>query len=174
VARGVLVGIVAPDELGLPLTDGDAAMKVYELSAFGIDNLTLVERPDPKPGPGQVLLRVKALSLNYRDLLVVKGLYNPRMRLPAVPFSDGAGEVAAVGDGVTRVKVGDRAAICMQKWLDGGPDEAKAKSSLGGGAEGMLAEMVVLHEDGVVHPGPPDRRGGGHALLPSRPGTRAE
>jgi NADPH:quinone reductase-like Zn-dependent oxidoreductase len=98
-----------------------------------------------------VLIRVKALSLNYRDLLVVKGLYNPRMRLPAVPFSDGAGEVVAVGDGVTRVKVGDRVAgIFMQKWLDGGIDEAKAKSSLGGGAEGMLAELVALHEDGVV------------------------
>src|SRR5262249_17849830 len=94
----------------------------------------------------------RAVSLNYRDLLMVKGLYNPKLRLPMVPVSDGVGDVAAVGAGVTRVKVGDRVAgNLIQKWLAGEPTEAKARSALGGGQEGMLTEAVVLHEDGVVH-----------------------
>jgi NADPH:quinone reductase-like Zn-dependent oxidoreductase len=135
-------------------------MKVIELqNGFGIDNVNLAERPDPKPGPGQVLLRMRAFSLNYRDLLVVKGSYNPKLRLPLVPLSDGVGEVVGVGDGVTRVKIGDRVAgIFMQKWLAGDLNEEKARSALGGGSratpetasDGMLAEKVVLHEDGVV------------------------
>jgi NADPH:quinone reductase-like Zn-dependent oxidoreductase len=84
--------------------------------------------------------------------MVVKGLYNPRLPLPLVPFSDGAGDVVAVGNGVSRVKVGDRVAgIFMQTWLAGELTDAKARSALGGGAEGMLAEYVVLHEDGVVN-----------------------
>jgi NADPH:quinone reductase-like Zn-dependent oxidoreductase len=128
-------------------------MKAYELQhTFGIDSLTLVDRLEPRPGHGQVLLQMRAFSLNYRDLLMIKGLYNPKLQLPFVPFSDGVGRVAAVGDGVTRVKTGDRVAgIFMQQWLDGEVTEAKAKSSLGGGGVGMLAEQVVLHEDGVVH-----------------------
>src|SRR5262245_47297289 len=123
-------------------------MKRYELTAFGIESLTVTERPAPQPGPGQVLLKMRAFSLNYRDLLVVKGLYNPKLRLPMVPFSDGVGEVSAIGAGVLGVKPGERVAgIFMQKWLAGGLTEAKAKTSLGGGGEGMLAEYVVLHED---------------------------
>jgi NADPH:quinone reductase-like Zn-dependent oxidoreductase len=127
-------------------------MKAYELqNSFGLDSLTLVDRPEPRPGPGQVLLKMRAWSLNYRDLLVVKGLYNPKVRLPFVPLSDGVGEVTEAGTGVTRVKPGERVAgIFMQDWLDGEPTEAKAKSSLGGGGPGMLAEYVVLHENGVV------------------------
>src|SRR5437773_8337939 len=115
-------------------------MKVHELrNGFGFDNLTLAERPDPRPGPGQVLIKMRAVSLNYRDLLVIKGAYNPKLRLPLVPLSDGVGEVAAAGDGVGRVKVGDRVAgLFMQKWLAGQIDEEKAKSSLGGGGTGML------------------------------------
>jgi NADPH:quinone reductase-like Zn-dependent oxidoreductase len=119
--------------------------------AFGIDNLQLIDRPEPKPGPGQVLLKMKAWSLNYRDLLVVKGLYNPKLKLPFVPLSDGIGEVIGVGDGVTRVKVGDRVAGCfMQRWLAGELTDAGAKSGLGGAIDGIAAEQVVLHEDGVV------------------------
>ena len=73
-------------------------MKLYLIqSAFGIDNLTLSEQPEPKPGPFQVPLKMRAFSLNYRDLLVVKGLYNPKLKLPFVPFSDGVGEVVALG-----------------------------------------------------------------------------
>ena len=128
-------------------------MKVFEIrDNFGIDNLVLAERPQPSPGYGQILVKVRAVSLNYRDLLVVKGLYNPKLPLPLIPFSDGAGDVVAVGDGVSRVKVGDRvAAIFMQTWLGGELTESNARSALGGGIDGMLAEYVVLHEDGVVH-----------------------
>src|SRR3954453_17829331 len=117
---------------------GGEPMRVIELqNGFGIDNLAGAERPEPKPGFGQVVLKMRAWSLNYRDLLVVKGAYNPKLRLPLPPLSDGVGEVAAVGDGVTRVKAGDRVAgIFMQRWLDGDVTEAKARSSLGGGAEG--------------------------------------
>ena len=73
-------------------------MRVFELRAFGLDSLTLTERPEPKPGPGQVLLQMRAFALNYRDLLVVKGVYNPKQRLPLVPLSDGVGKVVAVGE----------------------------------------------------------------------------
>jgi NADPH:quinone reductase-like Zn-dependent oxidoreductase len=127
-------------------------MKAYEIrNTFGIDSLTLAERPAPRPGPGQVLLQMRAFSLNYRDLMVVKGLYNPRLPLPLVPFSDGVGQVAAVGDGVTRVKVGERVCpLFMPKWIAGDLTEVKARSALGGGNEGLLAEQVVLDQEGMV------------------------
>lgn len=128
-------------------------MKAYELQGgFGLDALTLVERPTPRPGPGQVLLRLRAWSLNYRDLMIVKGTYNPKLRLPVIPLSDGVGEVAAVGEGVTRVKVGDRVAgLFMQNWLAGGLTEEKARPSLGGGGvDGLLAEFAVLPQEGVL------------------------
>jgi NADPH:quinone reductase-like Zn-dependent oxidoreductase len=119
--------------------------------AFGIDNLHIIDRPEPKPGAGQVLLTMKAWSLNYRDLLVIKGHYNPKLKFPFVPLSDGVGEVIGVGDGVTRVKVGERVAGCfMQRWIAGGVTDAAAKSALGGAIPGILEEQVVLHEEGVV------------------------
>ena len=85
--------------------------------------------------------------------MIVKGHYNPKLKMPAVPLSDGVGEVVEVGPGVTRVKVGDRVAgAFMPKWVAGEIDEAKARSALGGGgADGMLAEFVAIHEEGVVH-----------------------
>jgi NADPH:quinone reductase-like Zn-dependent oxidoreductase len=127
-------------------------MKAYEIKDFSIDELKAVDRPMPKPGPGQVLVKVSAVSLNYRDLLVIKGLYSRHLPLPLIPFSDGSGQVVETGDGVGRVKVGDRVAgIFMQKWLAGRLDEEKAGSALGGSIDGMLAEYVVLHEDGLVH-----------------------
>jgi NADPH:quinone reductase-like Zn-dependent oxidoreductase len=126
-------------------------MKVWQISSFGVDRLEMVERPDPQPGRGEVLIAVKAVSLNYRDLMVVEGRYNPKMALPRIPCSDGAGEVIAVGDGVTSVKAGDRVAgIFMQNWIDGKPAAAKQKGALGGDIDGMLAEKVVLHEPGIV------------------------
>ncbi len=128
-------------------------MKTVELQdRFGIDALNVVQRPDPRPGHGEVLLRMRAWSLNYRDLLVVKGLYNARIKLPIVPLSDGVGEVVAVGDGVTRVKVGDRVAgNFLQGWVAGELTDARARTALGGGQQGMLAGQVVLAEKGVVH-----------------------
>lgn len=132
-------------------------MKAYELQGgFGIEALTLTERPGALPGGGQILVKMRAWSLNYRDLMLVKGQYNPKLRLPFTPLSDGVGEIVAVGvgegEGVTRVKVGDRVAgIFMQKWIEGEVTEAKAKSALGGAIPGLLAEQVVLDQDGVVH-----------------------
>jgi NADPH:quinone reductase-like Zn-dependent oxidoreductase len=143
-----------------------AAMKVVSFDRFDIDALTVSERPEPQPGPGQVLVRLKAWSLNYRDLLVVTGQYNPRLKLPFVPLSDGAGEVVGVGPGVRRVKVGDRVAGCfMQDWTAGPLSDAQAKSALGGGREGVLAEYGVLEEDGVV-PVPPHLSDEEAATLP--------
>ena len=126
-------------------------MHVGQFSSFGVDSLEFVERSTPQPGPGEVLVRVHAISLNYRDLLMVKGLYNPKLKLPRIPCSDGAGEVAAVGQGVTRWKTGDRVAgIFMQNWLDGPLTPAKSKGALGGDIDGMLAEYVVLRDTGLV------------------------
>jgi NADPH:quinone reductase-like Zn-dependent oxidoreductase len=127
-------------------------MRAYEIGeAFGIDHLSIADHEIPKPGYGQALIKVRAVSLNYRDLMVVKGLYNPRIPLPFTPFSDGAGDVVAIGEGVSRVTVGDRVAgIFMQDWLAGEMTEAKQRSALGGGGQGMLAEYVVLREEGLV------------------------
>jgi len=122
-------------------------------SPKGIDSLTLAERPDPTPGPRQVLVRVRATSLNYRDLITVEGSSARAAPKPdLVPLSDGAGEVLAVGPGVTRVKAGDRVAGCfMQNWVGGAIDEAAQASAMGGAIDGMLTELAVLEEDGVVH-----------------------
>src|ERR1700733_5972564 len=126
-------------------------MRVWQISSFSVDSLEFVERPTPMPGAGEVLVQVRAISFNYRDLLVVKGVYNPKLRLPRIPVSDGSGEVAAVGEGVTRWKVGDRgAAIFMQNWIDGPPTAEKSRGALGGDIDGMLAEYVVLKETGLV------------------------
>ncbi|HTX40887.1 MAG TPA: NAD(P)-dependent alcohol dehydrogenase [Acidobacteriaceae bacterium] len=126
-------------------------MKAWRISSFGVNNLELATLPDPHPQRGQIVVKVHAVSLNYRDLMVVEGLYNPKMHLPRIPCSDGAGEVAAVGEGVTRVKPGDRVAgIFMQNWIDGDPDVQKIRGALGGDIDGMLAEFVVLRDEGVV------------------------
>ena len=90
-------------------------MRVWEIQGdFGLENLAIAERPEPEPGPGEVVVGVRACSLNYRDLQVVRGLYDPKMPLPRVPFPDGAGEVVAVGEGVTRWERGieSRASSC--------------------------------------------------------------
>jgi NADPH:quinone reductase-like Zn-dependent oxidoreductase len=126
-------------------------MRAWQVSAFGIDSLEFVERAVPPPGADEVLVGVRAVSFNYRDLMVVKGLYNPKMNLPRIPCSDGAGEVVAIGSGVTRWKPGDRVAgIFMQNWLDGPPTAAKTRGALGGDIDGMLSEFAVLNEDGLV------------------------
>jgi NADPH:quinone reductase-like Zn-dependent oxidoreductase len=127
-------------------------MKAFRLHEFGGPSaLKLEEIPEPAPGPGEVLLKLRSVSLNYRDLMVTKGVYNPRLKLPLIPVSDGAGEVAAIGAGVTRFKLGDRAvASFMPAWVDGPLDETKSRSALGADASGMLAEEVVLPEMGLL------------------------
>jgi NADPH:quinone reductase-like Zn-dependent oxidoreductase len=127
-------------------------MKTMCIHRLGdLDGLRMEERPDPRPGPGQVRVRVRAAALNYRDLLIIKGVYSRNLALPLVPLSDGAGEVVEVGAGATRFTVGARVAgIFMQTWLDGALTEAKSKSALGGAINGVLSEQVVLSEDGLV------------------------
>lgn len=125
------------------------AVRVHQLG--GPEGLRIDELPEPVPGPGEVAIRVRAAALNYRDLLMLKGSYNPRITLPFVPLSDGAGEVAAVGAGVTRFRPGDRVAgAFMPDWVDGAPSEEKARTALGAGGVGMLAGTVVLPAAGVV------------------------
>jgi NADPH:quinone reductase-like Zn-dependent oxidoreductase len=115
-------------------------MRTWQVREFGIDSLSLADAPDPAAGPGQVILRTRAWSLNYRDLMVVKGEYNPKMQVPAVPLSDCAGEVVECGPGVTRVKAGDRVMGCfMPKWISGEPDEAAMRSALGAGGTAGVA-----------------------------------
>lgn len=126
-------------------------MRAWQISSFGVDSLEFVERSMPSPAPGEVLIRVRAISFNYRDLMTVKGLYNPKMHLPRIPCSDGAGEVVVVGEGVTDWKSGDRVCgIFMQNWLDGPLTKEKARGALGGDIDGMLADYVVLSETGLV------------------------
>ncbi len=126
-------------------------MYAYQIRQFGVDQLEPVKLPMLQIAPGMVLMRVHAVSLNYRDLMMVSGTYNPKMELPRIPCSDGAGEIVAIGDGVSRVKVGDRVCgIFMQQWLDGPLTAVKSKAALGGDVDGMLAEYVLLDQDGVV------------------------
>ncbi len=117
----------------------------------GIDGLDVVEVEKPMPGPGQVLVRMRAASLNYRDLMTVKGTYGGPPRRGLVPLSDGAGEVEAVGPGTTLFKAGDRVCpIFCQSWLGGGLTEANTAGALGGTLDGVLSDSVVLHETGLV------------------------
>lgn len=120
-------------------------------SQFGLDNLKVIERDAPKLGAGQVLIKMKTASLNFRDLLMVNGLYNPRQALPLIPCSDGVGEVVELGAGVTRFKTGDRVAtLFSQGWIAGEVKAAYTGSTLGGPIDGTLAEYMVLSEEGVI------------------------
>ncbi len=126
-------------------------MKAMELPEFDIDSLTLVERDQPEPGPSQVLVKFAASSLNYRDFLIAKGFYNAKAPLPIVPLSDGAGEVAAVGDGVTRAAVGDLVTpLFFPNWISGSPSfEARAQSG-GCDVPGTLREYGVYDENAMA------------------------
>ena len=128
-------------------------MKAYEVQQFGIDNLASVNREEPSPKPDEVLIKFHAASLNHRDFMVVSGTYNPRMKLPAVPFSDGAGEITAVGEGVTKWNAGDRVMpIFAQGWFDGESSDEKRRTSLGAGAQwdGVLREFGTFSQESVV------------------------
>lgn len=127
-------------------------MRCYTIeSAGGIDALALTTRERPAPGPAEVLVRVRASSINYRDLSTVEDPEPRGINYPCVPNSDGAGEVVEVGAGVSRFSPGDRVCgIFFQSWLDGPIDAAHFGSALGGAREGMLSEYRVLPEDGLV------------------------
>lgn len=120
--------------------------------AFGLDHLDLVARDEREPGFGEALVKIEAVSLNRRDVLLAQGVYNPKQKLPVVPCSDGAGVVAAVGAGCSRVRVGDRVVIHMfPGWLAGEPDREKLATGLGGpGGDGTLRQHMCVREDTLV------------------------
>lgn len=128
-------------------------MKAYEIrDSFGLDNLKQVDRDKPSAGPGEVVIRMSAVSPNYRDILMIRGLYNPNQELPLIPFSDGVGEVAEAGEGVERVEVGDRVCpIFSRDWIAGGPTLERLKTALGGPIDGTLTEYMKLPARSVVH-----------------------
>lgn len=127
-------------------------MQAWHIESFGSpDGLQLRTHPDPVPGPDEVVLRMRANSLNYRDLMVLKGSYRANPRAGLIPLSDGVGEIAAVGARVKRVAVGDRvAAIFHQRWLGGRMQRECMGSDLGGSLDGVLTGLAVLNQEGVV------------------------
>ncbi len=127
-------------------------MKAWQLKAqTGADALRLTDLAEPKAGPGQVVVRVRAMSLNYRDLMIASGRYRAAVTLPLIPLSDGAGEIAAIGEGVRGWKTGDRVAgLFFQNWTTGPVRREAFQAALGGSINGMLAEAVALSADGVI------------------------
>jgi NADPH:quinone reductase-like Zn-dependent oxidoreductase len=126
-------------------------MKVFQIQDdWSMDHLRIATRPDPKPGPGEVLLRMKAASLNYRDLLVpLRGYGAHTGTLPLIPLSDGVGEVIETGTAVARVRVGDRVCPCFrQGWIDGPPEPSYL--NLGGPLDGTMSELMRVPAEGVV------------------------
>jgi NADPH:quinone reductase-like Zn-dependent oxidoreductase len=126
-------------------------MKVYEIpkGATKVEELRMSERPDPKPGPSDVLVRVRAAALNYRDHAIITGKYRYNLDRDTIPCSDGAGDVVAIGASVTRFKPGDRVIPSFfQVWIDGAPP--KNRAALGAPLDGTLAEYIALNEDGLV------------------------
>ena len=127
-------------------------MKAFELQdTSGIEALRLVEKPVPSPGERDVLVRIRAVSLNYRDLLTVKGGYGSRQKLPLIPLSDSAGVVEAVGSGVTQFKAGDKViGSFFENWIGGRPTRDKLAGALGGSADGVLCEYRVFRQEALI------------------------
>ena len=127
-------------------------MRGYRVTGTdGLDSLARVDLPEPTCGPGEVVVRMTAASLNYRDLGILRGGYARNDRNPVIPLSDGAGVVEAVGDGVTELAVGNRVhSLFVQGWQDGRPTDATLRTSLGGSIDGVLRERMTFPASGVV------------------------
>jgi NADPH:quinone reductase-like Zn-dependent oxidoreductase len=124
-------------------------MRRIELTRWGVDNLATTSVPRPEPGPGQVLVQMKAVALNFRDLLVISGVYNPKMSLPLIPVSDGAGHIVERGSHATKFKVGALVMpIHVPGWTGGRPEHDAVPR--GGPTPGVLAEYVVFDERELV------------------------
>ena len=130
-------------------------MKIIQATSFSIDSLTATEAASPRARRGEIVVRVNAVSLNYRDLAVLSGSYMPGLALPYVPASDACGTVEAIGEDVTRFKVGDRVVPCyIRGWHDGALTLAqRSHGTLGGPLPGVLQELIVIAaEDAVAAP----------------------
>ncbi len=126
-------------------------MKAWQLTAFGRENLKLNDIPQPTPRPGEALVRIAAVSLNYRDKLLYDGNYNPHLEFPITQVADAVGEVVAIGSSVSRVKVGDRVVTSYcTRWIDGEPTSKESMYSLGNVIPGALAEYLVLTENALA------------------------
>ncbi|MFQ5634055.1 MAG: NAD(P)-dependent alcohol dehydrogenase [Gammaproteobacteria bacterium] len=126
-------------------------MQAYQLTEFGIDRLRRVTMDDPAPEAGQVLVKLKAASVNYRDFMICAGRFAPPEDLPIVPLSDGAGEIIAIGDQVTSLAVGDRVSpLFFPHWQSGDALGDERAVSTGLEADGCLREFGVFDERGVV------------------------
>lgn len=127
-------------------------MRAWQIvGAFGLNNLKMVDSSERKLQTNQVRVKIHACSLNYRDLMVAKGLYNPKQPLPLVPLSDGAGEVVEVSPEVTSIKVGDRVcATFSQKWCHGVATDETFANTLGSPLDGTLVETQVFSADGLI------------------------
>lgn len=141
-----------PPRQGSAAAEGSGNVRAWQIvSSDGIDALRLAEVAATSPGPGEVRVRVRANAINYRDLNTIRDPVSRKLPYPRVPNSDAAGDVIAVGAGVTAIKVGDRVASCFfQRWLDGACSAEAMASALGGAEDGVLAEEVTLSADGVV------------------------
>lgn len=126
-------------------------MKAWQLKAFGRENLVLNDVPEPKPGPGEALIRISSVSLNYRDKLLYDGNYNPRLEFPMTQVADAVGEIVALGPETSRFKVGDRVVTnYCTRWIDGQPTDKETLYTLGNVIPGALAEYLVLTEQALA------------------------
>ena len=126
-------------------------MKAWQLQAFGRENLSLNDIPEPTPGPGEALVRISSVSLNYRDKLLYDGNYNPHLQFPITQVADAVGEIVALGPDTTRFKVGDRVVTSYcTRWIDGTPTSKESLYTLGNVIPGALAEFLVLTENALA------------------------
>jgi NADPH:quinone reductase-like Zn-dependent oxidoreductase len=148
-ARAAIPTVVVPAQEPIPQTQQQ--YRLFRGRFFHSYDLKMVEAPVPRPGPFEVLVKVRAVSLNHRDLYIANGVYPMKPRKSLVPLSDGAGEVVAIGGNVTRFKIGDHvAAIYYQNWFGGNATPQISESALGGELDGMLSQYVKLNEQGLV------------------------
>jgi NADPH:quinone reductase-like Zn-dependent oxidoreductase len=126
-------------------------LKSVEIKSFGIDHLEITEKEIPRPKRGEVLVHIRAVSLNYRDFLTIEGKYNPNYKLPLIPCSDAAGEVVELGEDVGEWKIGDQVlGVFASDWVSGTASLKSIRKTLGGPLEGTLQEYRIFPEDGLV------------------------
>lgn len=126
-------------------------MRVWEVQSFDISGLAMADRPSPVPGPNEVLVDIEAVSLNFRDIAIVSGVYAPDQALPLIPASDAAGTISAVGPHVDDWQVGDRViGSYMQDWQRGESRRSDTRFTLGSPLDGVLCEQRIFPKYAIV------------------------